>query len=172
MRDVEAMLVTRLLQSSLIASLWGLAKAGHMSRTGSTCLVTPGGEGADDSQAILDAFGQCGQNGRIEFQNATYHIERVMNTTGLVNCTVDIKGTLLVSNWYANMAFAQLTRRAHLVGYRHQVLAQQQSTHWIPKPKFCLVLGRYKSPSTGIWVWYYRRKRTGELSLSVSLCCI
>jgi hypothetical protein len=57
MRDFRAMLVTQLLQYSLIATLWGLAKAGHMSRTGSTCLVTPGGEGVDDSQAILDAFG-------------------------------------------------------------------------------------------------------------------
>jgi hypothetical protein len=40
-----------------------------------------------------------------------------MNTTDLVNCTVDIKGTLLVSNWYDNLAFAQLTRYAHLVGH-------------------------------------------------------
>ncbi|CAE6472427.1 unnamed protein product [Rhizoctonia solani] len=100
------MLVTRLLQYSLVASFWGLASAGHMNRRGSECVITPGGEGVDDSQAIIDAFGQCGHNGQIEFQNATYHIERVMNTTGLVNCTVDIKGTLLwgtdIQYWLKN----------------------------------------------------------------------
>lgn len=92
------MLVTRLLKSSLVGSLLALARAGHMDKKGSTCVLTPGGEGVDDSQAILDAFAQCGHNGHIIFQNATFHIERVMNTTGLHNCVVDIKGTLLVSN--------------------------------------------------------------------------
>ncbi|CAE6456082.1 unnamed protein product [Rhizoctonia solani] len=100
------MLVTRLLQCSLAASFWGLATAGRMSRNGSKCVITPGGEGVDDSQAIIDAFDQCGHNGHIEFQNATYHIERVMNTTDLFNCTVDIKGTLLwgtdIQYWLSN----------------------------------------------------------------------
>ncbi|KAH7334787.1 glycoside hydrolase family 28 protein, partial [Rhizoctonia solani] len=70
------------------------------------CTLTPGGAGVDDSQAILEAFSQCGQNGHVVFQNATYHIERVMNTTGLTNCTVDIRGTLLwgtdVQYWLKN----------------------------------------------------------------------
>ncbi|KEP45097.1 polygalacturonase/glycoside hydrolase family protein [Rhizoctonia solani 123E] len=66
-----------------------------MVKEGSQCTLAPGGEGVDDSQAIVDAFDQCGQDGHVIFQNATYHIERVMNTTGLSNCTVDIQGTLL-----------------------------------------------------------------------------
>lgn len=72
-----------------------------MDKHGSLCILSPGGEGVDDSPAILDAFAQCGHNGHIIFQNTTYHIERVMNTTGLKNCTIDIKGTLLVSRLIA-----------------------------------------------------------------------
>jgi galacturan 1,4-alpha-galacturonidase len=97
--NIESMLVKRLLRCSLVASLLALANAGRMNRNGSTCVLTPGGEGVDDSPAILEAFSQCGHNGHIIFQNATFHIERVMNTTGLRNCVVDIKGTLLVSEW-------------------------------------------------------------------------
>lgn len=81
----------------LLCSFLYLSRAGTMVKTGSQCILTPGGTGVDDSAAILDAFAQCGQNGHILFQNTTYHIERVMNTTGLKNCTVDIRGTLLVS---------------------------------------------------------------------------
>ncbi|KAG8741328.1 hypothetical protein FRC10_002990 [Ceratobasidium sp. 414] len=75
-----------------------------MMKRDSQCILTPGGEGVDDSPAILDAFKQCGHNGHIVFQNTTYHIEKVMNTTGLVNCVVDIKGTLLVGGSYVMFA--------------------------------------------------------------------
>ncbi|CAE6417581.1 unnamed protein product, partial [Rhizoctonia solani] len=90
-----AMAIIRLWKLILAASLIGLSKAGTMVKEGSQCTLAPGGEGVDDSQAIVDAFDQCGQNGHVIFQNATYHIERVLNTTGLSNCTVDIQGTLL-----------------------------------------------------------------------------
>ncbi|KAG9082825.1 hypothetical protein FRC06_004837, partial [Ceratobasidium sp. 370] len=98
--------VLQLLQHAVVWSSLSVARAGHMEKCGSECVLTPGGEGVDDSPAILDAFNECGHNGRIVFQNTTYHIERVMNTTGLVNCTVDIEGTLLrgtnVSYWLNN----------------------------------------------------------------------
>ena len=93
---MSSLTVIRLLRFALICSLACLVHAGRMDKRGSQCVLTPGGVGVDDSAAILDAFAQCGHNGHIVFQNATYHIERVMNTTGLRNCTVDIKGTLLV----------------------------------------------------------------------------
>jgi hypothetical protein len=86
------------LRWTFLCSLLAVAHAGHMERKGSKCILTPGGAGVDDSPAILDAFRKCGHNGHIIFQNTTYHIERVMNTTGLVNCVVDIKGTLLVGD--------------------------------------------------------------------------
>ncbi|KAF8608389.1 pectin lyase-like protein [Ceratobasidium sp. AG-I] len=89
-----------------------------MVKTGSQCVLTPGGAGVDDSAAILDAFAQCGHNGHIVFQNTTYHIERVMNTTGLSNCTIDIEGTLL---WGTDL---QYWLNASLpVGYQNQTSA-------------------------------------------------
>jgi hypothetical protein len=64
-----------------------------------TCIVKAGGsESVDDTPAILKAFHECGQNGRIVFQNTTYHVNSVMNTSGLRNCDIDLYGTLLVTN--------------------------------------------------------------------------
>ncbi|CAE6538634.1 unnamed protein product [Rhizoctonia solani] len=91
------MAIAQLWKFILAAWLITLSKAGTMVKRGTQCTLTPGGEGVDDSQAIIDAFDQCGHNGHVVFQNTTYHIERVMNTTGLFNCTVDIQGTLLWS---------------------------------------------------------------------------
>jgi galacturan 1,4-alpha-galacturonidase len=91
-------IIERFLRWTFLCSLLVVAHAGHMEHRGSECILTPGGAGVDDSPAILAAFRQCGHNGHIVFQNTTYHIERVMNTTGLVNCVVDIKGTLLVGD--------------------------------------------------------------------------
>jgi len=49
----------------------------------------------------------CGQGGRIEFLNETYWIEKVMNTTGLNDVVIDLRGTLLwsaanISYWLNN----------------------------------------------------------------------
>lgn len=55
-----------------------------------------GSETIDDAPAVLKAFSDCGHGGKILFQNTTYHINSVMNTTGLENCEVDLRGTLLV----------------------------------------------------------------------------
>ncbi|KDN37174.1 hypothetical protein RSAG8_10306, partial [Rhizoctonia solani AG-8 WAC10335] len=90
------MVTTRLWKLTLASSLIMLSKACTMVKQGSQCTLTPGGEGVDDSQAMIDAFDRCGQNGHVIFQNATtYHVERVLNTTGLANCVIDIRGTLL-----------------------------------------------------------------------------
>lgn len=62
-----------------------------------TCVVKPSGNASiDDAPAIIDAFDKCGHNGKVVFLNETYHINTVMNTTGLKNCEVDLQGTLLV----------------------------------------------------------------------------
>ena len=60
------------------------------------CVVKPDRHGGDDSPAILRAFRDCGQNGKVTFLNETYHVNRVMTTTRLENVEVDIQGTLLV----------------------------------------------------------------------------
>lgn len=68
-----------------------------------TCTVHPAGsESVDDATAVLEAFHECGHGGRVVFSNATYHINSVMNTTGLKDCQVDLYGTLLV--YYAACA--------------------------------------------------------------------
>jgi galacturan 1,4-alpha-galacturonidase len=62
-----------------------------------SCIVRAGGsESIDDAPAIIDAFNTCGHDGRVVFSNTTYHINSVMNTTGLNNCEIDLHGTLLV----------------------------------------------------------------------------
>jgi hypothetical protein len=62
-----------------------------------TCIIKGGGsESIDDTPAILGAFHECGKGGRIIFQNTTYHVNSVMNTSGLHNCDIDLYGTLLV----------------------------------------------------------------------------
>ncbi len=60
------------------------------------CICHQTGNGEDYVPATLDAFRQCGHGGRVAFLNETYHIESVMNTTGLDNCEIDVRGTLLV----------------------------------------------------------------------------
>ncbi|RHZ58010.1 putative exo-polygalacturonase [Aspergillus thermomutatus] len=86
-----------------------------------TCTVKAGGsESIDDTPAILKAFHECGKGGRIVFQNATYHVNSVMNTTGLQNCDIDLFGTLL---WGTNITY--WLSHSLDVGY------QNQSTAWV-----------------------------------------
>jgi galacturan 1,4-alpha-galacturonidase len=63
-----------------------------------TCTIKPSLDGSDDTPAILKAFDSCGKNGRIVFINETYHVNTVMNTTGLENVDIDLYGTLLVKS--------------------------------------------------------------------------
>lgn len=67
-------------------------------RTPSTVCVVPaaGNSSIDDTPAVLKAFDECGHGGKILFENTTYHINSVMNTTGLENVEIDLRGTLLV----------------------------------------------------------------------------
>ncbi|KAJ7045482.1 pectin lyase fold/virulence factor [Mycena alexandri] len=74
---------------------------GHVVQRQQTCTVHPSGNFTDDSPAIVEAFSLCGQGGRIEFLNQTYWIEKVMNTTGLNDAVIDLRGTLLASAWSA-----------------------------------------------------------------------
>ena len=71
-------------------------RAGRVEKKGHICTVIPSHDGGDDSAAIISAFEQCSVDASIVFLNTTYHIERVMKTTGLRNVKVDLGGTLLV----------------------------------------------------------------------------
>ncbi|KZV96901.1 glycoside hydrolase family 28 protein [Exidia glandulosa HHB12029] len=67
-----------------------------------TCVVSSRPDSTDDAPAIIDAFDKCGRGGRVVFLNQTYHVNSVMNTTGLKNCEVDLHGTLL---WGTNITY-------------------------------------------------------------------
>jgi hypothetical protein len=68
----------------------------HGPKDKKTCNVKPSLNGSDDAPAILRAFHAYGINGRIVFINETYHVNTVMNTTGLENVDIDLYGTRLV----------------------------------------------------------------------------
>jgi hypothetical protein len=75
-----------------------LARGAHPTPNFPSPLVQPSGNASvDDAPAILEAFKTCGYGGRVVFLNTTYHVNSVMNTTGLKDCQVDLRGTLLVS---------------------------------------------------------------------------
>jgi galacturan 1,4-alpha-galacturonidase len=59
-------------------------------------IYAPSLTGGDDAPAIITAFRNCGHGGSVVSTNHTYHINSVMNTTGLSNCRVELHGTLLV----------------------------------------------------------------------------
>jgi hypothetical protein len=60
------------------------------------CVVRANRDGSDDAPAIRRAFDKCRTNGNVIFENTTYHVNSVLNTTNLFNCQVDIYGTLLM----------------------------------------------------------------------------
>lgn len=89
-----------------------------------TCVVDSSAN--DTSYAIEEAFRNCGHEtgenrGKVIFnKNETYHVRKVMNTTGLTNVDVDIHGTLL---WDTNIDY--WLNASLPIGF------QNQSTAWI-----------------------------------------
>jgi hypothetical protein len=65
------------------------------------CEIKSDSNGGDDSTAIVSAFKQCGQGGKIVLNDETYHVNKVMNTTGLKNVRIELRGKLLVSCYIA-----------------------------------------------------------------------
>ncbi|KAJ5169249.1 uncharacterized protein N7482_004843 [Penicillium canariense] len=100
----------------------GLSHPAALVRAPSKVCTVPaaGSESIDDTPAVLRAFDECGHGGKIVFQNTTYHINSVMNTTGLENCEIDLRGTLL---WSTNISY--WLSHSLPVGY------QNQSTAWV-----------------------------------------
>ncbi|KAI0466869.1 glycoside hydrolase family 28 protein [Xylaria cf. heliscus] len=68
----------------------------------SQCIVPANNDGTDDTPSILAAFSKCRSHARIVFQNTTYYIDQVMNTTDLVETDIEIHGTLL---WSSNLTY-------------------------------------------------------------------
>lgn len=84
---------TLVILSLLVAPLSPVAAKDHQN----SCVIKSGGTNVtDDSPAILKAFRDCGQNGRIVFEPTTYYVNSVMNISCLDNVDINIRGTLLV----------------------------------------------------------------------------
>ncbi|KAI0011167.1 glycoside hydrolase family 28 protein [Xylariaceae sp. FL0662B] len=82
----------------LLAALASTALAA-LNVTGSTCTATPletgaNGQDPDDTPQILEAFEQCGTDGKIVLTEGLFHIGQVMETTDLSNVDIEIHGTL------------------------------------------------------------------------------
>lgn len=81
--------------------------SGEWPKRNKICTVIGGGDPqGDDTPSILEAFAACREDGHIIFENMTYYVGTVMNTTGLKNVDIEVKGTLLwstdVEYWLAN----------------------------------------------------------------------
>ncbi|CCM01521.1 uncharacterized protein FIBRA_03577 [Fibroporia radiculosa] len=82
--------------------LVSVAHAGTLTKNGDVCTVSPSDDGSDDTPAILSAFAECSQDATIVIDKGTFNIETVMETVGLQNVTVDLRGTLL---WSTNITY-------------------------------------------------------------------
>ncbi|KAF3014573.1 hypothetical protein E8E15_003239 [Penicillium rubens] len=84
-----------------------------------SCVIKSGGTNVtDDAPAILKAFRECGQNGRIVFEPITYYVNSVMNISWLENVDIDIRGTLL---WSTDIPY--WLNNSMDVGYQNQSTA-------------------------------------------------
>ncbi|KAI0173859.1 extracellular exo-polygalacturonase-like protein [Pestalotiopsis sp. NC0098] len=84
------------------------------------CEVPASGTNAtDDAPAILAAFDECGQGGTVLFtENTTYYVNTVMEVSGLEDCHVDVRGTLL---WSTDIQY--WLNHSLPVGYQNQSTA-------------------------------------------------
>lgn len=97
-------LLSSLLSLSLVYKVNATpGKGGNSQRK--TCVVQASGTNTtDDAPAIRRAFKECGHGGIVEFKNTTYYVNTVMNITGLKDCTIDLKGTLVVRSLDQNIS--------------------------------------------------------------------
>ena len=97
-------MLIKLLSAFLLCVSSGWA---YVVNNGTTCYVYPeslvySGLPVDDTPSILQAFDLCGINGSVVFTDDTFYVDQVMNTTNLLNCNVDIYGTLI---WSTNIPY-------------------------------------------------------------------
>lgn len=79
----------------------------------------------DDAPAIVEAFSQCSSDGHIVFEDKMYYVRSVMNTTGLKDVDIELRGTMKWSDdipyWLSNsmpIGFQNQTSAWHLGGER------------------------------------------------------
>ena len=97
----------------------------YVVNNGTDCYLYPestthNGQPVDDSQSIQSAFELCGTNGTVRFAKETFYVDRVMNTTNLLNCNVVLKGDVYFS-----------TNVPYWLSHSINVGLQNQSTSWL-----------------------------------------
>ncbi|KAI1767699.1 glycoside hydrolase family 28 protein [Hypoxylon sp. FL1150] len=97
------------MKSTILAPLLALATGAlaALNVTGSTCTVTPlatgpDGKEPDDTPQILEAFRQCGRDGKVVLTEGLFHIGQVMDLQNLERVDVEIHGTL---RWSADIQY-------------------------------------------------------------------
>ena len=129
-----------------------------------TCTVETHPNSTDDAPAIIRAFEECGHGGQVVFLNQTYHVNSVMNTTGLEDCEIDLHGTLLVCDCsipiHCNSSWLIFPRFRTVVGHQYHLLAEPLLAHRVPEPDVSVVpRGRPRSLSR-LWLWHLRWQRS------------
>lgn len=84
---------------ALVATLLPIVSHAALNVTGSACTVTPlpatgTGREPDDTPQILEAFKQCGTNGKVVLTEGLFHVGQVMDTLTFNNVDIEIHGTL------------------------------------------------------------------------------
>ncbi|CAG7960997.1 unnamed protein product [Penicillium salamii] len=93
-------------------------------RQQSSCSIKSGRSNAtDDAPAILEAFKQCGRNGRVIFEPKTYYVNSVMNISWLENVDIEIHGKLLVRTLNECTDIPYWLNNSLDVGYQNQSTA-------------------------------------------------
>ncbi|KAL5484761.1 hypothetical protein ACEPAI_7403 [Sanghuangporus weigelae] len=82
------------------------------------CVLRPDSLGGDASETIVKTLERCSQNSVIIFTEGTFHIERVMVTTGLQNVKIDMRGTFL---WGTDLDYWR--NNSIPLGYQNQTVA-------------------------------------------------
>ena len=148
---------------SLLLGFAALA-AGYVVRDGNDChlypeKVTHASETVDDTPSIRQAFEQCGHNGRVIFEEGTFNVNQALNTTGLKDCDVILKGELLFSAdipyWLANSIW---------------VVYQNQHTAWLFGGENVRFLGQGGHFNGNGQAWYTQnRNRANQLGRPISI---
>ncbi|KAM0413680.1 hypothetical protein ACHAPD_006918 [Fusarium lateritium] len=82
---------------------YSISRSATVPKTHKICSVKAGlSNGTDDAPAIRKAFEKCGQGGKVIFEPTTYHINSVLNISGLQDVDIDIYGELL---WDTNITY-------------------------------------------------------------------
>ncbi|KAK4553967.1 hypothetical protein LTR86_008808 [Recurvomyces mirabilis] len=136
-----------MLSLSELALFAGIASA-YVVSNGTTCYLYPEsqthlGRNVDDTPSIHQAFDQCGTNGTVVFTEGTFHLNTVLNTTGLLNCVVELKGELLFS-----------TNVPYWLSHSINVGLQNQSTAWLFGGTNVTFLGQGGSINGNGQTWY------------------